>query len=229
MLATALLGCNPTTVGPVLPTSLAQRDTSTIAPTGTAAATSSPDPAGSGNATARCAPDLPSILVDKQLHYRLCMPQGWHDLGLDHAAWIDTFGSEATELEAFVRSGRLDHVVAAPGPARYAPLIIDSNELSASDTLEQRRDSFLDANVELGAKVLSSEIVQLDGIRAARAVLDISDMQGSKRDGLLILYLVPITSELLFIRFTTDAETAAQNEPIFDSIARSLEVEAHAT
>lgn len=120
-------------------------------------------------------------------------------------------------------------MVAAPGPARYAPLIIDSNELSASDTLEQRRDSFLDANVELGAKVLSSEIVQLDGIRAARAVLDISDMQGSKRDGLLILYLVPITSELLFIRFTTDAETAAQNEPIFDSIARSLEVEAHAT
>lgn len=123
----------------------------------------------------------------------------------DHSAGIEAFGDEVTQLEIAVRSGNHDHVALPLSPAGnddFASLVIDSPELDASDTLEERRDAFLDANVEPGADLFLSEIVDLDGVRAARAALDVSNVEGSTRDGLVILYLVPMSSDLLVLRFT---------------------------
>ena len=231
LVAISLLGCKPTTGVPTVSTSPAALGTPTTAlPTASTSATP-PGTAGPSNVATGCPPDLPSILVDEQLHYRLCMPEGWRDLGFDRSAWIEAFGIEVTQLEIALRSGSIDHVAVSLGPDDddIASLLIDSPEYEASDTLEDRRDAFLDGNVELGADLLSSEIVDLDGVRAARAALDLSDMEGSTRDGLLILYLVPIRSELLFIRFTTDAETAGEYEPIFDAMAGTLDLDVPAT
>lgn len=232
LIAISLVGCRPTTGVPPVSTSPAPRGTLTTAlPTASTSATPR-GTAGPSDLATGCPPDLPAILVDEQLRYRLCMPDEWRDLGFDRSAWIEAFGDEVTQLETAVRSGNLDHVAVPLSPAGnndFASLVIDSPELDASDTLEERRDAFLDANVELGADLLSSEIVDLDGVRAARAALDVSNMEGSTRDGLLILYLVPMSSDLLFLRFTSDAETAGEYESIFDAMAETFEVEDAAT
>ena len=226
LMAISLQGCMPTTEVPTVSTSPALSGTPTTRPP-TVSTSLAPTGAAGQSFGDACPPDLPSILVDEQLRYRLCMPDGWRDLGLDRSAWIEAFGVEVTELEVALRSGRIDHVVASLPPSEhldFAPLVIDSSQFQASDSLEDRRDAFLDGNVELGAVLLSSEIVDLGGVRAARAILDVSDMEGVTRDGLRILYLVPITSELLFISFTATAESAREYEPIFDAIADSIDL-----
>ena len=205
VVAAALLGCTP-------------------------ASSASPGPATPEptEAAIRCPADLPVALVDEHSGYGLCMPAGWRDLGLDRAAWVEAFGDEISELEIALRGGTLDHVAVPLGPGDdpdLTQLIIDSQELGASDTLEDVRDIFLDGNVELGAVLLSSEIVELDGTRVARAALDIGHMEGSTRDGRLILYLVPTASSLVYIRFMTIAETADVNVPIFDAMAATLQLE----
>jgi len=172
-----------------------------------------------------CPAALPVALTDERLGYGLCMPADWRELGFDHAAWTLAFGDEA-DLEGAFLSGNIDHVAVPLGRGDEDPayLTIDGSELGPSDTLEERRDDFLDGNVELGAKLLSSGIVELDGIRAARAVLDFSGMQGSTGDGRLILYLVPMTSELLFLQFATDGQALDEHEPIFDAMAATFQL-----
>jgi hypothetical protein len=204
VVAAALLGCTPTSSASPEP----------VTPEPTEVAIS-------------CPHDLPVALVDGRLGYGLCMPAGWRDLGFNHAAWVEAFG-DASELEGAFLSGNVDHVAVPLGPGdddNVSHLSIDSSELGASDTLEDRRDAFVDGNVELGAKLLSSAIVELDGTRAARAALDFSEMQGSTSDGRLILYLVPTTSVLLSLQFTTDGKSLDEHEPVFDAMAATLQLQ----
>jgi hypothetical protein len=56
-------------------------------------------------------------------------------------------------------------------------------------------------------------------------VLDPGAVEGSTREPRLLLYLVPATSDLLFIRFATQASTAAAFEPIFDAMAATIQFE----
>jgi hypothetical protein len=227
VIAIAIMGCTHTTEVPEGFTSAAPSGTPTAGPSTVTPSVAPAGTAGPSDVAGGCPTDLPSILVDQRVRYRLCMPEGWRDLGLDRSAWIEAFGTEGTPLEIALRGGTIDHVVASLPPAdhlAFAPLVIDSQPFEASETLEDRRDTFLNASIELGAVLLSSDLVDLDGVRAARAALDVSAMEGSTRDGLLFLYLVPVRSELLFIRFTTEAESAREYEPIFDAIAGTLDL-----
>lgn len=98
LMAISLIGCTPTTEVPTVSTSPAPSGTLSTGPPTISNSLAPNGTAGPGVASG-CPHDLPSILVDEQLRYRLCMPEGWRDLGLDRSAWIEAFGAEGSQLE----------------------------------------------------------------------------------------------------------------------------------
>jgi hypothetical protein len=211
LVAISLSGCTPTTELPTAPTS--------PTPQGTAG----PTDVGSD-----CPQDLPSALVDERLGYRLCMPRSWRDLQLNDPAWDEVLGGKFLEMQRAVAGGRIDHFAVPLNPATddvEAGLVIHNQEVEASETLEDVRDRFVDSHVEIGGELVSSEIVEVGGIRAARVVFDLSNVDAAARDGQLIAFILKIEGSAVYFEFTSDIALADVYGPIFDAMAGTIEVE----
>jgi hypothetical protein len=208
--AISLFGSTPTTGLPTTPASPTPGDTA------------GPTDVGSG-----CPKDLPAALVDEALGYRLCMPESWRDLRLNDPAWDQVLGGKFLEMQRAVGGGRIDHFAVPLDPATDdvdAILVIHSQEVEAAETLEDIRDQFVDSHVEIGGELVSSEIVEVGGTRAARVVFDLSNVDAATRDGQLIAYLLKIEPSAVYFEFTSDIALADEYEPIFDAMAETIEI-----
>jgi hypothetical protein len=211
VVAISLFACTPTTE---LPT-----------------ASASPSPLGTAGPTdvgSDCPGDLPSALVDERLGYRTCMPRAWRDLQPNDPAWDEVLGGKFLEMQRAVGGGLIDHFAVPLDPAADdvdAILVIHSQEVEASETLEVVRDRFVDSHVEIGGELLSSEIVEVGGTRAARVVFDDSNVDAATRDGQLIAFILKIESSAVYFEFTSDIALADEYGPIFDAMAETIEVE----